>query len=193
MTERTRDSILIRWIESHQGVLLRYLKALGADEAEALDVAQDVFVLALERGVEDQGDAAARRYLRTTARRHLVRTRRRAPRVVTLDEEIMDRVDDLFAALHDEQGTGMFDDALKRCLQELSPKARELVLRRHRDDLGRTELAKAVEMSEPAVKQGLRRARAALRACVGRRLGDALPRAWRATIADGDDEGANDE
>ncbi|MCB9880098.1 MAG: RNA polymerase subunit sigma-70, partial [Planctomycetes bacterium] len=54
-------------IRRHWAAIRRYLRVLGADAALADDLAQDVFVLAMKKGIEDRGAPTAV-WLRRAAR-----------------------------------------------------------------------------------------------------------------------------
>lgn len=55
------------WIRHHWASVRRYLRILGADSAAAEDLAQDVFVIALRKGMENRGAPTAA-WLRRSAR-----------------------------------------------------------------------------------------------------------------------------
>jgi RNA polymerase sigma-70 factor (ECF subfamily) len=151
-------------VTRHQQGLWRYLRVLGAEPDLADDLLQETFVVALRRGLRDDGHAAVAAFLRVTAR-HLFckhRRRRRARREV----EEADRIWNEHCA-HDD-GQGWFA-ALQSCFDELSARSQRLLRGTYGEDRGRAEMAHELGISADGVKTALRRLRAALRRCIERR------------------------
>ena len=71
-------------IRRHWASVRRYLPVLGADDASADDLAQETFVLALHKGIEDRG-APTGAWLRRAAR-NLLRNDARKRRNVNLED-----------------------------------------------------------------------------------------------------------
>jgi DNA-directed RNA polymerase specialized sigma24 family protein len=150
-------------VHAHQGWLWRYLRVLGANAEVAADVAQEVFVVMLRTPLLDQGPAALRVWLRTTARNHFLawcRTQRRSP--IALDADAVERA---FAAYErDDDGAG-YRQALVRCLETVPANARELLVQSLPGD-------GPMPLPDEAARSRLRRLKNALRDCVQRRLRD---------------------
>lgn len=155
-------------IRRHQIGLWRYLRMLGAPPDLAEDVLQDTFLVALRRLGEDRGDAAAASFLRQTARHLYLRRRRDQGRREVLLAELADA----WWLSHgvDDDGDGWLA-ALRACVDGLDGRAREVVQRFYGDGLDRGTVAAAMGMKENGIKTLLQRVRAALRTCIGRRLG----------------------
>jgi len=149
-------------LQPHAQMLGRYLYVLGARADRVDDLVQEVFVFALQRGVEDRGTAAVGAFLRGVAKNLLLRERRTAAarREVELADEVWS-----------EQGPEDDRlDALQQCVRQLPARSRDMLERCYVQGAGRIELGEAFGMVPDGVKTTLRRVRAALRACVERRL-----------------------
>lgn len=176
--------VVVDWVRRHQVVLVRYLRALGAEGSHALDLAQEVFVAAWQRDVQDMGDAAAAAWLRETGRRMFLAAGRRAKgREASLDPVAVDEVWDPLQA---RDGGSAWREALDRCVKGLPERSRQLVEGRYGDGLSRDQLGQRLQLSDAGVKQALRRVRAALKDCVLERLGDDVPAAWKVGKGEGE-------
>jgi len=149
--------------------LWRYVRSLGADATTAEDVLHDALVVALEREIDDRGDAAVASFLRETARHLLLRRRRDDRRRSQL---LIERADTLWHAdCADDDGVA-WAAALTACLEALQPKARQAVRWSYEEGRSRADIARRLEMRQNGVKTLLQRARSALRTCVERRMGE---------------------
>lgn len=150
----------------HAAMLRRYLWVLGARADRVDDLVQEVFVVALQKGLADRGPAAAGAFLRGVAKNLLLRERR--SRAARREVELADEV-------WREQcgGDGDGDDrveALRRCIEALPDKSRALLTRCYQGGAGREALGAEFGMVPDGVKTALRRLRAVLRECIERRL-----------------------
>jgi RNA polymerase sigma-70 factor (ECF subfamily) len=159
-------------IRSHQAELYRYARYLGAGTAE--DLVQETFLAALSsglpEGLTDERGAAA--WLRGVLRNQflqLCRRRRNSP--VRTDTETVARAEEVWKAefLRGDDGF-RYAEALQMCLRELPERSRTAVEMQYRQRLSREEMGRAFDLSEDGVKSLMRRIRAALAACVHRRL-----------------------
>lgn len=151
--------------ESLRAALRRYVLLLGADQALADDIVQEAFVIALRREHFDaEVPGAAFTFLRTTARHLWLRQHRgRAPHVALEDAD----------AVWDERcadGGDAYVDALRRCVERLPERSRRLLAATYGAGVGRAGAAAAFAISGQGVKSALRRLRAFLHDCIGRRL-----------------------
>ena len=151
-------------VERHQQGMWRYLRLLGAAPDLADDLLQETFVVALRRGLRDEGTAAVAAFLRATAR-HLFRKHHRR-RTASREVEEADRVWDEHCA-HDD-GQGWFA-ALQSCFDELPDRSQRLLRGTYGEDQGRDAMAAELGMRPDGIKTALRRLRAALRRCIERR------------------------
>lgn len=147
------------------GMLRRYLFVLGAAPDRLDDLIQEVFVVALQKRIEDRGIGPVAAFLRAVAKNLLLRDRRSAAalREVELADEVWNArcgVDDGEARL----------DALRQCVAALPARSRELLARSYGAGAGRQALGVEFGLVPDGVKTALRRLRALLRECVQRRL-----------------------
>ncbi|MGE3173876.1 MAG: RNA polymerase sigma factor [Planctomycetota bacterium] len=145
--------------------LRRYLRFLGGDDAAACDCAQDALVAGLARF----GEAPAPLPWLLTAARNAFRMqlRRRGREVAAAD------LDALHAEWERVAGPDGGDErllALRECLRDLPPRARRALELRYRDDAPRAAMARELGLGDEGVKSLLVRLRAALAACVQRRM-----------------------
>jgi RNA polymerase sigma-70 factor (ECF subfamily) len=150
--------------------LRRYLHVLGCRADRVDDLVQETVLVALRAGFRDQGPAAAWLFAQRTAR-HLYLQQVRSlqqRREVELAHEV-------FAAQCNnggrDDGGDAFVAALRECVAALPERSRRLLEGTYGDDLGRTEIGRALGLSPDGVKTALRRLRAALRECIERRRG----------------------
>ncbi|MFT5433635.1 MAG: RNA polymerase sigma factor (sigma-70 family) [Planctomycetota bacterium] len=146
-------------------MLRRYLYALGARADRLDDLVQDVFVLALEKDVEDHGPQAVGSYLRGVAKNMLLRERRSAG--ARREVEIADET------WREEYADGNDDqllDALRACVSRLPPRSRALLERAYGDGDGRAAIGAEFGIAAAGVKTALRRLRANLKVSVERFL-----------------------
>ncbi|MCB9876636.1 MAG: hypothetical protein H6835_03450 [Planctomycetes bacterium] len=148
----------------HAAMLRRYLWVLGARGDRIEDLVQEAFVVALQKGLADRGQAAASAFLRGVAKNLLLRERR--SRAMRREVELAD-------AVWHEQCGGDGDDrveALRRCVEALPDKSRALLTRCYQGGAGREALGAEFGMVPDGIKTALRRLRAGLRECIERRL-----------------------
>ena len=146
--------------------LCRYLRVLGAAEADADDLVQEACVVALQRPDFDASSpAGVFAFLRTTAR-HLLLRSRRSP----VDEQELDEADAVWdARCHDGSGDD-YVAALRQCVADLPARSRELLAATYGDGLGSPAAGARVGLGVDGVKSALRRLRARLFDCITKRL-----------------------
>jgi RNA polymerase sigma-70 factor, ECF subfamily len=161
------DAALVR---AHQDAVWRWLRVLGARADEADDLAQEVFAQLLATRLVDQGPAALRVWLRTTARNlffaHCRRVRR-SP--LAVDPEALEQA---WAGYEREDDGEGYRAALRACLATLPARQRELLELQVHDRADLQQLATAAGLAPEGAKSLLRRLKNALRDCVRRRLTD---------------------
>lgn len=166
---------LERLIRMHQAPIYRYLRYLGADAALAEDLVQETF-LATMKPSERQPTAPDNPFwpawLRGIARNlFLMECRRRRTSHVVADEPALERAEAAWAAELGPSGdTAEHLAALRKCLELLPPRQREILDHRYARHTARSEMARLFGMTEDGIKSLLRRLRAALAACIQKRL-----------------------
>lgn len=147
------------------------LTAILRDRAAADDVAQDVFVLALRRGLSPGPGAGV--WLRRVAR-YLALNERRRRRPLPVDPQTLAELADMAprtgVADGDEPPFERQLAVLRSCLAELATDDRELLEGRYARLAPLATLAQCCDQSPGYVKQRLFRLRRRLGACVRRRL-----------------------
>lgn len=162
-----RLSLSAELVRCHQQSVWRYLRVLGCPPDEALDMAQETF-LALMRGqVRDEGPAALRAWLRTTARNLFFAHCRRLRRSPVVIED----VDAAFERYERHDDGEAFREALRACLDTIPKQQRLLLDLQYRERAGLERIAAACELTAEGAKSLLRRIKERLRECVTRRLG----------------------
>lgn len=155
-------------VRQHLLATWRYLRMHGASPQQADDLAQEAFVIALQKQAAHLDPAATATFLRRTARFLLLRRHRGSAAV-----ELADAVDLLWTRDCEADGGDGLLLALRACVGGLSQRARaaiELSYGLGGDDArGRASVASELGMTENGVKTLLQRARQALRECLRRR------------------------
>jgi RNA polymerase sigma-70 factor (ECF subfamily) len=154
-------------IERYQTGIWRYLRALGCDPAEADDLTQETFLAVLQHTFVDHGPVAVAAYLRRVAHNLLVSARRRAGKVMAVEDvEQFDRAWEDWAG--NDEGEARLD-ALRECLQQLTDRARMALDMRFRRRSSRSEIAVALGITEHGAKNLMQRAKQQLRTCIERK------------------------
>jgi RNA polymerase sigma-70 factor (ECF subfamily) len=157
-----------RLIETHQAGVWRYLRALGCEAALAEDLTQDTFLAVLQRPFQEISRAATSAYLRKTALNMLISHERRAGRVRSVEDiELLDQTWSRWAG--DDNGEAVLDH-LRDCLRRLTPRARQALELRFRDDNSRAEIAEELQITEHGAKNLMQRAKQQLRECIDNKL-----------------------
>jgi RNA polymerase sigma factor (sigma-70 family) len=156
-------------IRRHVHSLWRYLRMHGATPHEAEDLAQEAFVITLQKGAADLDPAATATFLRRTGRFLFLRLRRGRRDAVLL----ADAVDALWARdCERDEGTGLLD-TLRDCLGQLTERAHRAItlgygLAEHNRS-SRVDLAKELGLEPNGVKTLMQRVRQQLRECIERK------------------------
>ncbi|HEX6811591.1 MAG TPA: sigma factor [Planctomycetota bacterium] len=158
-----------RLIHQHLKGVWRYLRMQGASPQEADDLAQEAFLIALQKRAAALDPAATAVFLRRTARFLFLRLRRDHSDAVQLADEV-DALWDRDCGADD--GDGLLQ-ALRECVGKLDERARRAV------DLSyglstfepsrRVDVAAELGLQPNGVKTLMQRVRQQLRACVERR------------------------
>ncbi|MEZ6038004.1 MAG: RNA polymerase sigma factor [Planctomycetota bacterium] len=159
-----------RLVKEHQHHVWRYLRLLGAPPADADDLLQETLVRFLHLGATPGGrteHAPPAALLRRIARGLWVDRQRWLARRRTV--QWADEVDQLLATTPDEAGDDWLD-ALARCRDRLTERARRALELAYRDGHGRAEIARELGLSPNTVRNLLASTRDALRQCIEARL-----------------------
>jgi len=168
--------------------VFRIAQHITQNRADAEDVVQDAFLKAYQNLGQFQGQSKFYTWLvRITVNEALMRLRRRRPeRMVSIDEDVKTEDDSMPREIADwspnpeQQYTqAELKDILGKTIQGLPPSFRTVFVLRDVEGLSTEETASALELSVPAVKSRLLRARLQLRERLNkyfrRRDGDTRP------------------
>jgi RNA polymerase sigma-70 factor, ECF subfamily len=159
---------LEKLVRTHQRGVWRYLRYLGAANAEADDLTQETFLTVWRNPFDDYDDKATAAYLRQVAKNKflmLIRSQSRRPEV-----DDMALAENEFAEFARDDGGDAHIQALGDCLKALQGKARQVVDFYHLEGNTRAATATLMRMTEEGVKSLLKRVKETLRECVERKL-----------------------
>lgn len=162
-----REAFLKSFLK-HRSMLYGFVFSMTGDRSEAEDVLQDVAVVLWERFGRYDPSRPFGAWARGIAAKKILQWRagrRRLP--MYLEPEALEAV--LRAYDRIEPGSPE-KEALRRCLQNLPQKARDLVRLRHERSLSLREIAEHLKSTVGAVHKLLSRIRLKLLDCVRRRL-----------------------
>lgn len=169
----------------HNGSLYRLCRSIVDDDGEAEDVAQEAWVRAFRRLDQLEADAAFPAWLLRIAKHEALARRRRRSRQAPLaeTEAAVLSWEDLGRAAppspEERASHGELRRLLEKAVDELGEGYRTVFVLRDVEGLSTAETAALLEISVPAVKVRLHRARASLRAELERRLGTEVRELWR--------------
>jgi RNA polymerase sigma-70 factor (ECF subfamily) len=149
--------------------LLAYIRAIVRDEHLAEDVYQDVAVLALRKREEINDQRHFLAWMRLTSRHRALKVLEQRRHQVLLDESLLDLLDEQWVE-HDERPSADLTEALRLCLERLTPRARNLIRLRYAEGISGERLAAGVDRSLNAVYVSLSRIHRSLGECIRRRL-----------------------
>lgn len=156
------------FVRRHQTGLCRFLRLAGAG-AQAEEMAQEAFLVAIRRGVADDGPDRAAAFLRQTAKNLWLRTRRDDRRRSQRQAELAEHLWQQHIDPADDQGDRWLE-ALAHCRDGLPPRSRLALDRTYRDGWSRAQLAAELAIGEHGARSLLQRLRKTLKDCIQRRL-----------------------
>ncbi len=167
-------------VERHERAVHRFVLTLGGDEPD--DVLQETFIAAWKGAGTFQGTGSVRSWLLSISRnvhRHHRRRRVDAPREFVPLDTLAERAGwGCDPAETRRVDLAMARDVLERALAELPDEEREVLVLRELEGLSGEETAHVLQLSVPAMKSRLHRARLHLAAAV-RQLDHPHPRSGR--------------
>ena len=135
-----KDAV-IRTLLRSRGQVLAYVWAMVRDTHLAEDVFQEVSIIAMSKAGEIQDEAHLLKWARQTARYEALNALRRSKSdKLVFEDTLLDLLDEQWGGAAGRVD-GDVDVALERCLEQLSPHAREVVRLRYRDELKGQSLA----------------------------------------------------
>lgn len=157
-------------IERHLDALHAFLARRCPRWSLVEEVAQEVWVRVWEHAGRFRGDSAVRTWIFGIARNALSERLRAEPRgLVALDALLV-----LPGGGDDDEAASEMGDrelaALRLCLEQVPPRARDLLAARYRDGRALGDLARAYKKNTTALAREIQRLAAALRTCIQGRM-----------------------
>lgn len=151
-----------RFVQAHEGAVLRYIRSRTQDPEVAEDALQETFIAAWRSADVFRGDGSARAWLLTIAR-NAVRRQYRRPAGAPDTFEPLDAVAARagWGRDPDEAWTDRIAarQVVERGFERLSPEDREVLVLRDLEGFGNEEVAGMLGLSVAAVKSRVHRAR----------------------------------
>jgi RNA polymerase sigma-70 factor (ECF subfamily) len=172
-----QQDIVVQLLLKHRGKLLGALRAMVADEHLAEDIFQEVSIAAVSKCGEIADVEHFSGWVRCAARFQALvalRNRNRLPRA--LSEGVLDALEAHWQQF-DRQPDSEISDALRQCLDRLSPYARKLIDMRYVEHKRGSDLAAALHRSLNTVYVALSRVHNTLRDCLNKKLARETSRA----------------
>jgi RNA polymerase sigma-70 factor, ECF subfamily len=166
------DSAFEELVRRYDRNVFRIAQHITQNREDAEDVVQDAFLKAYQNLGQFQGQSKFYTWLvRIAVNEALMRLRRRRPeRMVSLDEDVKTEDDSVPREVADwspnpeqQYSQAELKDILTRTIQGLPPSFRTVFVLRDVEGLSTEEAAEALDLSIPAVKSRLLRARLQLR------------------------------
>lgn len=150
---------------------LSYIWAIVRDEELAEDVYQELCVEAVRKSSDIKDETHLTNWLRRGCRhRSIDALRRQQTTPLIFDDRILDGLEDDMAA--DTAPTPDVQHALRHCLSELAPNARQLIDLRYTENLTGQALASRLGRPVNTIYVTLSRAHRVLADCIRRRLAE---------------------
>ena len=151
----------------HQLGLRAFILSLEPNFTDAEDLLQEVFLVITRKANEFEEGTNFFAWGCTIARYKLMELLRRRARSQSLSEEVIEAL----CAVEPEHH---FDDSrlavLQGCLEQLAPKARQMMYLRYYGEHSPAQIARLVSWTPNAVRVALSRARTVLQECLERRM-----------------------
>lgn len=150
--------------------LVAYISTIVHDRHLAEDLFQDLSVEALGKAESINDEEHLQKWLRTGARfRAIDALRKKSRSPISFSPELITQLDEAWAQVA-EPAPSEAVESLRKCLEEVSPRARRLVDLHYRDGLTGIELAERMQQTTNAVYVAMSRVHKALRDCVRHRM-----------------------
>jgi RNA polymerase sigma-70 factor, ECF subfamily len=149
--------------------ILAYIRSIVRDNHLAEDVFQEIAVLAVRKCAEIRDGCHFLAWMRLTARHRALKAARREHRYLLMDERLLEHLDDQWAE-HDITSSSDLVEALRHCVERLSPHARNQITLRYVDGISGPRLAEVVDRKLNAVYVALSRIHRSLGDCIRQRL-----------------------
>ena len=151
----------------HENSIRAFVRSLQPSLTDADDVMQETFLTVSRKAATFEPGTNFVAWACGIARLKVLENFRQRKRANVLSEAA---VIALAEGAPSAQSMNERESALEKCLEQLSPKARDLLWRRYSRRQSSTEMAEAAGMTSSAVRVALTKARKALRDCINIQL-----------------------
>ncbi|MEM9110049.1 MAG: sigma-70 family RNA polymerase sigma factor [Planctomycetota bacterium] len=161
---------LVRFALRERPRLIAYATVILADEHAAEDVFQDVLIIAMQKADEIASPEHLKGWLRLAARNRSLDVRRtRRNHASVLDPSVLDVLENSWSKL-DESDTSARVEALRKCIDQLPPKARKVLELRYVQGLTGQQLADRLGRKLSTAYVAVSRVHRTLHECIQNRL-----------------------
>ena len=161
---------LLQLLLAHRAMLMGYVSLIVGDSHLAEDVFQEVALVVMNKGRAVTSAEGFPAWARTVARYKALNARKNRQRTpLALDEDLIDLLEDQWHA-GDAAPPSAVPNALRECLERLSPQSRKLIELRYGHNLSGTALSERVGQQLNTVYVALSRIYRTLSNCVKLRL-----------------------
>lgn len=161
---------LMRVLLADRSKLLAYAFSITRDPHMAEDIYQDVSILALSKTEQIESVAKLPAWLRATARfRAMQLMKKQRGRSLTMDQHLLDLLESDWAEF-DRIPSHDATDAVRACVEHLSPYARSLVDLRYGQNLTSSQIAARLHRRVGTIYVALTRLHRTLADCIRRRM-----------------------
>ncbi|MEM1355485.1 MAG: sigma-70 family RNA polymerase sigma factor [Planctomycetota bacterium] len=160
----------LRLLLSRRSALIAYLHVYVCDLYAAEDLFQEVALRALEKHPDIRDEASAYAWLRKVARNCAIDWLRRNKRQpITLEAETLELLD-LQWAQDKTRNSNELHESLSECISQLTPRARQLVEQRFKNQMTTREIAEASGRKTDSIYTAFSRIYSALADCLRAKL-----------------------
>lgn len=153
-----------------RAMLLAYIQSIVRDPHLAEDIFQEVSIISVNKREMIQDEIHFRAWVRRTARLEAMNALRREKKAPEpLCEGVLDLLDSHWDN-HDDDWAAARVEALRGCVQKLTPRAQRLVQLRYGEGISSQRLAETRGVAANTVYVALARIHRALAECIRRRL-----------------------
>lgn len=167
-----REEVLREFVR-HRSVLFSLILSIVRDFGFAEEVLQEVAVVILNQWTDFTPGTNFQAWSMRIARNKILNLGRAARREIVLSPEALEGIE--HAAASDSRLGWL--EALRKCLDDVEGRSREILKLRYAENLGGEEIARRLKTTVAGVHMALSRARSAVGRCVEGRLaeGEAAP------------------
>jgi RNA polymerase sigma-70 factor (ECF subfamily) len=153
--------------EAHADAIFRRCLFKVSDREAALELSQEIFMKVWEYGASGKEIGNLKAFLYRTTHNMIVDHYRKARPLY--ERDLGEHGADVLASIPDLARSDLYAELehVMRCVRKLPDRDRDIVLMRYTDGLPVTEIAEVLEEKQNTVSVWLKRALAAVRACLG--------------------------